>query len=145
MTRTVRPVVFAFLTALVLLAAAPVSAQGLKVGVFNKQRIVDQSKLGLAQKARFEEVAPILEGNKADIVGLCMDDSGIPRASAKVVENAVALVEKLEALGLSRSSIFLDPLIQPVSTDTDMGKVALTSMATMASSPARATYAQPLR
>lgn len=83
------------------------------------------------EEERFDQVAPILEGNKADVVALCMDDTGIPRASEKVVDNAVQLVTRLEALGLDRSAIFLDPLIQPISTDTEMGNVALTSMATI--------------
>ena len=98
------------------------------LGRVDKRPLINSITL---ERERFEQIAPLLEGNKADVVGLCMDDSGIPRASAKVVENAVALVEKLEALGLARSSIYLDPLIQPVSTDTDMGQVALTSMATI--------------
>jgi Skp family chaperone for outer membrane proteins len=40
---------------LVTLASAA-SAQTLKVGVFDKQRIVDESKLGLASKTRFEKL-----------------------------------------------------------------------------------------
>ena len=74
---------------------------------------------------RFEQVAPILEGNRADIVALCMDQSGIPKTTAKTFENASALVERLEAIGLERSAIFIDPLIQPISVDTENGKAAL--------------------
>ncbi len=66
MTRTVRPLVLALATALVLLAAAPASAQGLKIGVFNKQRIVDESKLGLGQKTRFEKVQAAREQEVAE-------------------------------------------------------------------------------
>lgn len=80
---------------------------------------------------RFDEVAPILEGDVADVIGLCMDETGIPNTTEKTVENAVRLVKKLEALGLKRSSIYLDPLIQPLSTDTENGKTALASIATI--------------
>lgn len=80
---------------------------------------------------RFEQVAPLIEGDKADVVALCMDQTGIPRTTAKVVENAHLLVEKLTGLGLPRSGIYLDPMIQPISTDTEMGKVALSSIETI--------------
>ncbi len=80
---------------------------------------------------RYDVVAPILEGDKADVIGLCMDATGIPKTTEKTVENAVGLVEKLETLGLKRSSIYLDPLIQPLSTDTQNGNAALNSIATI--------------
>ncbi len=80
---------------------------------------------------RFDQVAPILEGNNADVIALCMDDTGIPKTSEKVAENAAKLTEKLEKLGLGRSSIFLDPLIQPISVDTENGKMALNAIGTI--------------
>jgi 5-methyltetrahydrofolate--homocysteine methyltransferase len=80
---------------------------------------------------RYAEVAPILEGDAADVIGLCMDETGIPKTTEKTVENAVGLVKKLETLGLKRSSIYLDPLIQPLSTDTENGNTALKSIATI--------------
>ncbi len=77
---------------------------------------------------RFDKIAPLLAGGAADIIGLCMDDTGIPKTSDKVLENAAALVEKLEDLGLERSSIFLDVMIQPLSVDTDNGIEGLNSI-----------------
>jgi outer membrane protein len=66
MTRTVRPLVLALAACLTLLAAAPVSAQGLKIGVFDKQRIVDEAKLGLAAKGRFEKLQSAREQEVAE-------------------------------------------------------------------------------
>ena len=80
---------------------------------------------------RFDQVAPILEGNSADVIALCMDETGIPKTPEKVVENALKLTEKLEKLGLDRSGIYLDPLIQPISVDTENGKIALNSIGTI--------------
>lgn len=53
MSSSARPVAIALLAVLV---AATASAQSLKIGVFDKQRIVDESKLGVAAKARFEKL-----------------------------------------------------------------------------------------
>ncbi len=80
---------------------------------------------------RFEAVGPLVAGDAADVVALCMDATGIPRSVDKVVDNARRLVEKLEKSGVKRSSIYLDPMIQPISTDTEMGLVALGSIETI--------------
>ena len=80
---------------------------------------------------RFDEVAPIIEGDKADVIALCMDDSGIPNNSEKIFENAAKLVEKLEALGLKRPAIYLDPLMQPLSVGTENANMAMRSIASI--------------
>ena len=45
---------------------------------------------------RYDALAPILQGDAADVIGLCMDASGIPKTLEKTVANAVGLVKKLE-------------------------------------------------
>ena len=66
MSRITRPVLLVLAASIALLAAAPVSAQGLKIGVFNKQRIVDESKLGLSAKTRFEGLQAAREAEVAE-------------------------------------------------------------------------------
>lgn len=106
------------------------SAQVLEAGLKNvdKRPLVNSITL---EKERFEEIAPIVEGDKANIVALCMDNEGIPNNTPRIVENAVLLVEKLEKLGLKREGIFLDPLIQPLSVDTENANMALSSISTI--------------
>jgi Skp family chaperone for outer membrane proteins len=53
-SRRLAALVAALVLALPLTAAA--QSASLKVGIFDKQRIVDESKLGLAAKARFEKL-----------------------------------------------------------------------------------------
>lgn len=77
---------------------------------------------------RYDNVAPLLQGGAADIIGLCMDDTGIPNTWDKVLENATGLVEKLGDLGLDRSGIFLDVMVQPLSVDTNNGIQGLNSI-----------------
>ena len=76
------------------------------------------------EKARFEAMSPIIESRECDIVALCMDDRGIPKSADQTVENAVRLVSKLERLGMNRQRIYLDPVIQSVSTSTQAGVLA---------------------
>lgn len=82
-----------------------------------------------AEKDRFEKMRPVITSRDCEIVALCMDDRGMPRDTDQVLENAHHLVADLEAIGVARERIYLDPLIQPVSTDTRMGKMALDSIA----------------
>ncbi|MBW2306271.1 MAG: dihydropteroate synthase [Deltaproteobacteria bacterium] len=82
-----------------------------------------------AEKERFEKMRPVISSRECDIVALCMDDRGMPRDAAQVLENARRLVADLEAMGIARDRIYLDPLIQPISTDVRMGMVALEAIA----------------
>lgn len=76
------------------------------------------------EKAHLEAMAPIIAYRECDVVALCMDDRGIPKRAGQTVENAVRVVSKLERLGMSRKHIYLDPVIQSVSTNTQAGIIA---------------------
>jgi cobalamin-dependent methionine synthase I len=78
-----------------------------------------------AEKERFGKMRPVIASRECEIVALCMDDRGMPRDADQVLENAHRLATDLEALGVPRERIYLDPLIQPISTDTRMGRMAL--------------------
>ena len=77
------------------------------------------------EKDRFERMAPLAPKHGARIVALCMDDRGIPVDARYRFEVANQLVEGLTTAGVDRDDIFLDPLVQPISTGTDNGLVVL--------------------
>jgi cobalamin-dependent methionine synthase I len=77
------------------------------------------------EKARFDAMAPFLEGKKCKIVALCLDDSGLPKTALQIVQRAETIVMRLAGLGFSRDSVYVDPLVQPVSTDTKNGAMVL--------------------
>ncbi len=70
------------------------------------------------EKKRFQTMVPFLNGKECKIVALCMDDSGLPIHSRDTIDRAKRIAEALEDTGISRDRIFIDPLIQPVSTNT---------------------------
>ncbi len=78
-----------------------------------------------AEKARFEKMVPVIQARECDVVALCMDDRGVPKSVDQVLENAERLIKDLEALGVGKERIYLDPLIQAMSTDTGAGVMAL--------------------
>lgn len=83
------------------------------------------------ERSCFEAMAPLLQGRGCSVVALCIDDRGIPNSAEQVLENAATLVSGLEKLGVRRERIYVDPVIQAVSTNTRAALVALEAMETI--------------
>jgi 5-methyltetrahydrofolate--homocysteine methyltransferase len=67
-----------------------------------------------AEKDRFEQVVRLVTKYGTQVVALCMDERGIPDTAAQRVEVATEICRRLVAHGISRSDIFIDPLVKPV-------------------------------
>jgi len=81
-----------------------------------------------AEKARFDKMVPLLEKRECEIVALCTDNRGVPKHVDQVLENAERLIRDLEAIGVKKERIYLDPVIQTVSTNPMAGLIALEAM-----------------
>ena len=77
------------------------------------------------EKERFNSMMPFLNGRQCKIVALCMDDKGMPESSADILERARTLVAELNGIGISTADIYVDPLVQPISTDSKKGTMVL--------------------
>ncbi len=77
------------------------------------------------EKDRYETMMPFLEGKDCKVIALCMDDSGMPGSSNDIVARAVKLITDLGKIGISPDSVYIDPLVQPISTDTNKGTMVL--------------------
>lgn len=77
------------------------------------------------EKERYDAMIPFLKGKDCSVVALCMDDSGMPKSAQDVIDRAERLVKGLEGIGIQKESIYIDPLIQPISTDTTKGVMAM--------------------
>jgi len=78
-----------------------------------------------AEKERFATILPMVLKYKSKIVGLCMDDSGMPETAADRLKIATKLVEEMTAAGVAEDDIYLDPLVKPVSTGDNAGMEVL--------------------
>ncbi|MDN5344156.1 MAG: 5-methyltetrahydrofolate--homocysteine methyltransferase [Clostridia bacterium] len=92
-----------------------------------KQRVMINSITG--EKDRFEGVLPLVKEYKAQIVALCIDDSGIPDDDRKRLAVATALVDKLTTNGVPLDDIFIDPLVQPLSVNQQNGLAVIKTIA----------------
>lgn len=77
------------------------------------------------EKQRYSQILPLLQEYKPAVVALAMGDEGLPNSVNERYENGSRLVEGLTSAGIPPSDIYLDPLVRPVSTDSQAGVVLL--------------------
>jgi cobalamin-dependent methionine synthase I len=77
------------------------------------------------EKERFDAMIPFLNGKECKVIALCMDDAGMPGSSDDIINRADTLVKELNGIGIATEKIYIDPLVQPISTDTSKGVMVL--------------------
>lgn len=83
------------------------------------------------EKERFEAMMPFLSGKECKVIALCMDDRGMPSSSTDISDRARTLVKELNKIGIPTASIYVDPLVQPISTDSNKGNMVLDAVRTI--------------
>ena len=91
-------------------------------GMVEKAPMVNSISL---EKERFEAMMPFLDGKACKIIALCMDDAGMPESSDDILGRAKTLVSELNGIGIATCDIYVDPLVQPISTDSNKGLMVL--------------------
>jgi 5-methyltetrahydrofolate--homocysteine methyltransferase len=77
------------------------------------------------EEERLQVVLPLVAEYKTAVIGLTMDDDGIPSTSEKRVAIAHKIVERAEALGIPREDIVVDCLALTVGADSQAAVVSL--------------------
>jgi 5-methyltetrahydrofolate--homocysteine methyltransferase len=70
-------------------------------------------------------VLPLVAEYGAAVIGLAMDDDGIPREAEKRLEIAKKIVERAESLGIPREDVLIDCLALTVSAEPDAAIITL--------------------
>jgi len=78
-----------------------------------------------AEAERYARLIPSIQEHKPNVVGLCMDDRGMPDTAEDRIRIASNLIGKLTGDGISLGEIYIDPVVTPVSTDTRYGMAVL--------------------
>ncbi len=91
-------------------------------GMVDKTPLINSISL---EKDRYDTMMPFLKGKDCKIVALCMDDAGMPASSEDIVARARKLITELESNGMKQNDIYIDPLVQPISTDSTKGTMVL--------------------
>ncbi|MBU0987361.1 MAG: methyltetrahydrofolate cobalamin methyltransferase [Proteobacteria bacterium] len=80
------------------------------------------------EEDRFQDLLPVITSQPCKVVALCMAQTAMPTTADERVAVAAELIEKLINAGVALEDIYVDPLVQPVSVDVDMGTAVLAAM-----------------
>jgi 5-methyltetrahydrofolate--homocysteine methyltransferase len=69
------------------------------------------------EERSLETVLPLVKKYNAAVIGLAMDDDGIPQTAQKRLEVAGKIIERAQALGMPAADVIIDPLVLAVCTD----------------------------
>jgi len=73
------------------------------------------------EKERYEKLMPIIAGTDFKVVALCMSDEGMPETTDQRMAISDKLVNSLVQNGIPLENIYVDPLVQPVATNSRFG------------------------
>lgn len=77
------------------------------------------------ETASLEQVLPLVAEYKTAVIGLAMDDDGIPATPEKRLAVVRKIVERAEALGIPREDILIDCLALTIGADSQAGRITL--------------------
>lgn len=69
------------------------------------------------EKNRLEGMLPLIKKYQAKVIALCQNESGMASTTDEKVEAASELIKLLNLQGIPDDSIYIDPLVYPISTD----------------------------
>lgn len=77
------------------------------------------------EEASLNAILPLVKEYNASVIGLCMDDEGIPESAEARLKVADKIIERAAKLGIGPERIVIDPLALTMGADSNAGKVAL--------------------
>ncbi len=73
------------------------------------------------EKNRYDALLPVIAGTDLKVVALCMSDGGMPETVDQRFAIADKLINRLVMNNILMENIYVDPLVQPVSSRSDYG------------------------
>ncbi len=80
------------------------------------------------EERALEAVLPLVQEHGAAVIGLCMDDDGIPESPEARLKVAGKIIERAGKLGIGPEDIVIDPLALTMGADSNAGRIALESI-----------------
>jgi 5-methyltetrahydrofolate--homocysteine methyltransferase len=77
------------------------------------------------EERSLDEMLPLVKEYGAAVIGLCMDDDGIPDTPEKRLSVAAKIIERAGKLGIGPEDIVIDPLVLTMGADHNAGRVTL--------------------
>ena len=77
------------------------------------------------EERSLDEMLPLVKDYGAAVIGLCMDDTGIPDTPDKRLAVAAKIIERAGKLSIGPEDIVIDPLVLTMGADHNAGRVTL--------------------
>lgn len=77
------------------------------------------------KEASLQAVLPVVKDRGAAVIGLTMDDNGIPKDAETRLAIAGKILERATRIGIPPEDVIIDPLVLSVGVDTNAGAVTL--------------------
>ncbi len=77
------------------------------------------------EEKRLASVLPLVKERGAAVIGLTMDDNGIPKTAEERVAVAEKIIERAAKMGIPIEDIIIDPLVLTVGSDSQAAMVTL--------------------
>lgn len=77
------------------------------------------------EERSLEAVLPVVKEHGAAVIGLCMDESGIPETAEDRLKVAGKIIERAGKLGIGPEDVIVDPLALTMGADSSAGRIAL--------------------
>ncbi len=77
------------------------------------------------EEARLRDVLPLVKDRGAAVIGLVMDDNGIPATATGRLAVAEKILERAVRIGIPQEDVVIDPLVMTVGADSNAGRVTL--------------------
>lgn len=77
------------------------------------------------EEESLQAVLPLAKEHGAAVIGLCMDDDGIPETADKRLAVAAKIIERAGKLGIETKDVVIDPLALTMGADSNAGRITL--------------------
>ncbi len=76
-------------------------------------------------ETRLSSLLPVVREYGCGVVGLLMDEGGIPDTVERRVEIAMGILDRFDAEGIGPDRVFLDPMVESIATDASRAVLAM--------------------
>jgi 5-methyltetrahydrofolate--homocysteine methyltransferase len=77
------------------------------------------------EEARLASLLPLVKDRGAAMIGLILDDNGIPATAIERLAVADKILERAVRIGIPQEDVVIDPLVMSVGADSNAGRVTL--------------------
>lgn len=77
------------------------------------------------EESRLSGILPVVKDRGAAVIGLIMDDNGVPATAIERLAVAEKILERAVRIGIPQEDVVIDPLVMSVGADSNAGRVTL--------------------